>query len=236
MLEGRLGLFRSHVQDPGYAFDFKRMLADLGNHWENRHISLKLYPTGCVIHPYLDAILHLYREADLRASDVEEILMPVSPHWIGIICEPVERKLHPASEIAARISLNYCIAEALHFGKLGLDSFAHDSLSNPEILSLAAKARYVVDESPPPRRIFNGRIIVRTKDGRTLERAEENWTKGHHGNPDTPRLITEKFRENASRALPSSQVENLLQAVQELEEIDAAADWWRLLHPSLPKG
>ncbi len=220
VIEGRMGLFRSHVQDPDYAFDFDRMLADLGRHWESRYLSLKLYPTGCVIHPYLDAILHLYREEGLRAADVKSITMPMSPHWVNVVCEPVAEKKRPKTEFAARISLHYAVAEALHFGKLGLDSFAERNLSDPEILALVDRADYVVDENPPPRRQFDGHVIVETTDGRRLERAEKGWNKGHHDNPETLTLVREKFHENAVRALPKDQVERIVEKVSGLEQLD----------------
>ncbi|MDP6120989.1 MAG: MmgE/PrpD family protein [Rhodospirillales bacterium] len=219
VLEGRWGLFRTHIQGQDATFDFERMLADLGRHWENRFISIKLYPTGCVIHPYLDAILHLHREAGLNADQVKCITMPVSPHWIGLVCEPVAEKLHPKSEQDARVSLNYTLAEALTLGCLDVDSFAADSIADPDILALAAKMRYVVDEDPPPRKTFNGRVIVETTDGRTLERTEDPWNKGHHDNPETPEHVCAKFRQNVAGALPDGRAEAIIDAVAGLDEM-----------------
>ncbi|MDP6883439.1 MAG: MmgE/PrpD family protein [Rhodospirillales bacterium] len=219
VLEGRWGLFRTHIQDPDAGLDFQRMLADLGRHWENRYISIKLYPAGCVIHPYLDAILHLHRESGLRAAQVKRITMPVSPHWIGLVCEPVAEKLRPKTEQDARVSLNYAVAEALTLGRLDADGFAADSIADPDILALAAKTRYVVDEDPPPRRNFNGRVIVETTDGRTLERAEDPWNKGHHDNPETPDHVRAKFRRNVADALPDGRAEAIIDAVAGLDEM-----------------
>jgi len=219
VLEGRWGLFRTHIQDRDAVFDFERMLADLGRHWENRFISIKLYPTGCVIHPYLDAILYLHREVGLRADQVKRITMPVSPHWIGLVCEPVAEKLRPKSEQDARVSLNYAVAEALTLGRLDVDGFATDSIANPDILALAAKTRYVIDENPPPRHVFNGRVVVETTDGRTLERAEDPWNKGHHDNPETPNQVRAKFRRNVAGALPDGRAEAIIDAVAGLDEM-----------------
>lgn len=218
VLEGRHGLFRSHIQEPGYAFDFERTVDRLDTHWESRHISLKLYPAGCVIHPYLDAILHLYEHEGLRADDVEEIIMPISHHWVPIVCEPREVKVRPASEMGARISLNYAVAEALYYGRLGLDGFREENVRNPEILDLAARARYTVDPENIPRRNFKGWVIVKTRDGRQLERVEYPWNKGHHDNPETPALIRGKFRETAGEALGADQVARIIDGVDQIED------------------
>ncbi len=216
MLEGRLGFFKAHVQDPDYIVDYPRMTRDLGVHWEARLITLKPYPTGCVIHPYLDAILHLHREG-LRSADVAAITMPMSPHWVGIVCEPLAEKMNPQTETAARISLQYAVAEALHTGTLGLDSITHETMADPAIRALVQRTRYVVDPDPPPRHRFRGGVIVETTDGRRLERHEDPWDRGHHTNPDTPRMVAGKFRENAGRLLPPAQLERILDAVDGLD-------------------
>ncbi len=146
--------------------------------------------------------------------------MPVSPHWVPLICEPAAEKLRPATELAARVSLNYSVAEALVRGGLGVDGYAEENITDPDILALAAKARYVLDENPPPRSDFNGRVMVETVDGRMLERIEDPWNKGYLDNPETPADVLAKFRENASRALPGDRIEAIIKAVAGLNELD----------------
>jgi 2-methylcitrate dehydratase PrpD len=136
----------------------------------------------------------------------------------------VAEKLRPKSEQDARVSLNYAVAEALTLGRLDVDGFAADSIINPDILALAAKTRYVVDEDPPPRRTFNGRVIVETTDGRTLERAEDPWNKGHHDNPETPEEVRAKFRRNVAGALPDGRAEAIIDAVAGLDEMTDISD------------
>ena len=145
--------------------------------------------------------------------------MPVSPHWIDLVCEPVAEKLRPKSEQDARVSLNYALAEALTLGRLDVDGFAADSIANSDILALAAKMHYVIDENPPPRHAFNGRVIVETTDGRTLERVEDPWNKGHHDNPGTPDQVRAKFRRNVAGALPEEGAEAIINAVARLDEL-----------------
>src|SRR5690606_33403265 len=101
----------------------------------------------------------------------------------------------------------------LHFGHLGSDGFHEESIKNSEILALAARTRYVVDPEEIPRRNFKGWVIVKTKDGRQLERIEFPWTKGHHENPTTPDLVRRKFQETAGKALDTEQVARIIEAV-----------------------
>src|SRR4051794_23961184 len=54
VLEGRFGLFASHLQDPEATRNFDRVTDALGTKWDSRNSSLKPFPTAHVIHPYLD--------------------------------------------------------------------------------------------------------------------------------------------------------------------------------------
>src|SRR5690606_34244330 len=96
VFERRFGLLPSHVQEPGYRLDFERMMSGLGTHWESRNISFKPYPCGHVIHPFLDALLDLYREG-LRAEQVRSITCPIAAFMVPIVCEPTAEKLNPAT-------------------------------------------------------------------------------------------------------------------------------------------
>lgn len=222
-LDGRMGLFRTHVQDPDYAFDFARTVANLGKDWEGRTMSVKPYPTGCVIHPYLDAILALHR-LGLRAEQVKRLRLPMSHHWVGIVCEPVAEKRRPATEIAGRISLQYAVAEALHHGRFGLDSVREEDLRNPEILALVDRIDYELDPDPPPRRQFKGWVIAELIDGRTIERIEHPWTRGNLDDATTPTLVREKFLENATRRLSPARAEAVIAAVIEIETLRSVAE------------
>nr|WP_272876832.1 MmgE/PrpD family protein [Neoroseomonas terrae] len=226
-IEGRMGLFRTHVQDPDYNFDFDRTLRGLGTVWEGRTMSVKPYPTGCVIHPYLDAILALHR-AGLRAEQVKRLRLPMSHHWVGIVCEPVAEKRRPATEIAGRISLQYAVAEALTRGRFGLDSVTEADLRDPAILDLVDRTDYELDPEPPARRAFKGWVIAELHDGRVLERIEHPWTRGNLDDPGTPALVRDKFRENAGRRLPSAQVEEIVAAVDAFETLADVGELARL--------
>ena len=222
VLEGRFGLFRSHVQDPEYKFDFARTIAALGSVWENRKISFKPFPTAHVIHPFIDSILALY-EKGLRGEHVAKIVCPVAEYMIPIVCEPREEKIAPASDWHGRVSLPYTLAEALYHGKLGARGYAEESIRNPAILALARKITYEVDPSAPGREKFKGWVIAYTTDGGRLEHVEPA-NRGSFDNPMSTEDIRSKFKENASLTLPDSQVERIIDAVDNLERLANVRD------------
>ena len=217
ILEGRFGLFRSHVQDPAYRHDFDRIVAALGTHWENRRISFKPFPTAHVIHPFIDAILALHATG-LRAENVERIVCPVADYMVPIVCEPRAEKIAPASDWHGRVSLPYTLAEALHHGRLNARSYAPESIRNPEILSLARKISHEVDTTAPGRERFKGWVIAHTQDGRRWEHIEPA-NRGSFDNPMGADDIRAKFRENASRAIPPERIEQVIATVDRLETL-----------------
>lgn len=223
VFEGRFGLFASHLQDPGAPRDLARITHALGERWDSRNASLKPFPAAHVIHPYLDALLRLRARHGIGPADVERIDCPVASFIVPIVCEPTTEKLAPASDSHGRVSLQYSLAEAMHFGALGKDAYAASSLTDPEILALARRIRYAVDpEFPGPGR-FKGAVRVTTKDGRTFEEIEE-YNRGSAENPMTDEEIRRKFDENAAGFLAPAERDRLADEVARLEMLpDASA-------------
>jgi len=217
ILEGRFGLFRSHVQDPEYEHDLARIVNALGADWENRRISFKPFPTAHVIHPFIDAILVLHKQG-LRAGNVEKIVCPVADYMVPIVCEPRAEKIAPASDWHGRVSLAYTLAEALYHGALGAKGYTEESIRNPEILALARKVVYEIDETAPGRERFKGWVIAHTTDGRRWEHIEP-VNRGSFDNPMGPDDIRTKFRENASVAVTSGRIEQIIEIVDRLESL-----------------
>jgi 2-methylcitrate dehydratase PrpD len=222
VLDGRFGVFRSHIQDPGYPFDFDRMVGKLGRDWESRYISFKPYPCAHVLHAFIDALLHLCQNEGLSADKVKRITCPIAEYMVPLVCEPQHEKLQPQTYVQARASLQYVLAEALYFGKLDFRSFNAKNIQNKDILGLAQQIVYVVDPDAPGSWQYKGWVVVETTDGKTLERVEEH----NRGSPDNPMSVADlatKFQENCSLALPNK-VDAIIDAVIALEQLPTIAE------------
>ncbi len=214
VLEGRFGLFATHI-GPG-EYPMERLTDKLGEDWTCVRTSFKPYPCGHVVHPFLDAILALYREEGLRAEDVERITCPTAEWMLPIMCEPREVKLVPETDYHAKFSFQYSLAAALYFGRLGVEAFTDEAIRKSEILALASKVYNVIDKTAPDPSRFKGWVIVKTKSGRVLERiVDDNW--GSERNPISPDDVRNKFRENARLVLTEQKVEQVIDAVDKLE-------------------
>ena len=216
VLEGRFGLFASHVQDKAVKRDFERATRELGALWESRNASFKPYPCAHIIHSFLDALLKLRAEHGLTGDEVESIECPVAAYMVGVMCEPAEEKLSPPNDTRARVSLQWSMAEAMRRGRLGGDAYAAESLKDPAIAALAKRVTYRIDESAPGTERYKGWVIVRTKDGRVLEKVQDA-NHGSPGDPMTAEEVRAKFAENALRALPKERIAAIVEAVDALD-------------------
>ena len=84
------------------------------------------------------------------------------------------------------------------------------------MLDLAGTIRYEVEDFETAGRAFPGGARIRLKDGRTIERTLL-YQRGDPENPMGTAEVVDKFRTNASLALPESEVERIESAVMGLE-------------------
>jgi 2-methylcitrate dehydratase PrpD len=217
VFEGRFGLFASHLQDVQVPRNFGRLTDDLGKHWESRNSSFKPYPAAHVLHPYVDAVLRARRDHGVAAPDVERIDCPVAEFIVGIVCEPVEEKVAPATQAHGRVSLQYTIAEALSRGALGRT--AYESYGDPQIRALARRVHYYVDPDYPGPGRFKGAVRITLRNARTIEVTQEH----NLGSPENPMSETElraKFDDNVAGVLDAPQRERLARAIADVERLD----------------
>jgi 2-methylcitrate dehydratase PrpD len=213
VLEGRFGLLASHLGE----FDRAALTAELGSRWETTQIAFKAYPVCHLSHAVLDAVT----ESGLGPDGVEEIVAEVAGEVaIGLVLEPAERKLRPATPYEAKFSLPYCIAALLVRGELGLDSFTEEAIADQRVLELAAKVRYeMVDFGAGGGDLSGG---VRARAGGAELAARALTPRGTASNPLPEEDVRRKFLANASPALPDAEAERLLGIVVELEGHSAA--------------
>ena len=170
VLEGRFGLFRSHLQDPSVRMDFARMVSDLGGRWDCLDIEMKRFPTGHVNLPFVQAVLQLYEQDGVRADQVRKMTASVAGWMMPVVCEPAAEKRRPGSDLHAKVSLPYTLAETLVHGRLGAGSYTRKDLQDPRILEVVDRTECLEDPQAPKSDVYKGTVCVELNDGRRLER------------------------------------------------------------------
>ncbi|HEU5197181.1 MAG TPA: MmgE/PrpD family protein [Methylomirabilota bacterium] len=216
VLDGRFGFYRNFVgAEPDQA-----PFETLCRQWETLAIGYKPYPCCHYNHAYLDCALELRREHCLTAEAIEAVECLVPAGQVPIVCEPRAAKLRPRTAYDAQFSLPFSVASALLDGRVGLDTYAPERLTEAARLGLAARVRHTVDPDSAFPRGFPGWVRLRLRDGRTLEaRAPDG--RGSLSRPLPAEAIVEKFRDNASRAVAPARVAEIERTVLGL---DAVAD------------
>jgi 2-methylcitrate dehydratase PrpD len=201
VIEGRFGLLASHLQDETIELDYEMLVKDLGSHWESENASFKPFPVAHVIHPYIDALLRLKTQHTLKAENIKRIVCPVPEYQVGIVCEPAHEKHRPNS-----------------------DSYSAQALADEEILTLAKKVEYVVDDSFPGPEQFKGEVTIELESGERYTEIED-YNRGSRQNPMTEEEITEKFTTNSAELLSSIQQQSLKEKILSLESMTSAAEF-----------
>jgi 2-methylcitrate dehydratase PrpD len=217
ILEGRFGLFASHLQDRAVARRYDRLVDSLGTRWESRNSSFKPYPAAHVLHPYIDAALRAREHHHLSPDDIVRVDCPVAAFIVGIVCEPVEEKAAPATQAHGRVCLQYTIAEALSRGALGRT--AYEAYRDPAIRALARRVHYEVDPDYPGPGRFKGEVRITLRDGRVIHDVQEH-NLGSAENPMTDVQLRAKFDDNASAVLDGVARDRLARAIAAVDDVD----------------
>ena len=193
-------------------------IADLGARWEllDTGVTVKLYPSCAGTHPSLDAILDLRRREGFSADDVERIDVDVDSIVPTILI--YER---PATGLEAKFSLPFCLAAAVVFGRVGIDTFDAASLANAQVTSLMSRVSMRVDASldAGARPLTHARVHVGLRSGRVLTQ-EARGAKGYPEQPASDDELDAKFLGCARRALPDRTAERALGLLRGIDEID----------------
>ncbi len=216
VLEGRFGFFQAYLDGK---YDSGALLDDLGIRWELIRTVYKPYPSNHFTHPGIDCALTL-RSRGLDPDQIEWVELGVAAPALRTIGEPREEKINPRTPYHAKFSGPFTVARALIGGGglgLYLDDFTEQTYSDPHVLALAAKVRCVSDERATELfpNAFAAVLRIQTRDGQLLEHRVDS-SRGGPEHPLSSGDLLVKFRLNASRALPTVQVEALVEAVQGL--------------------
>ena len=227
VFEGTHGFFQSFGGPAEYRFE---KLLELGKIWETPRLTFKSYPCGSISHPYMDCALKLKQKYAAAPEQIVEVVCRTAQGPVPRLWEPLADKQRPASSYGAKFSLPYCIAVMLIRGRAGLEEFTDNAIRDPSVLALAKKVRYELDPSIDYPRHFSGHVKMRLLDGRILEENQPH-PRGGLEDPLPPEEIESKFRANAQLRLPPARVDQIMAAVNGLEELPKIASLTELLKP-----
>ncbi len=218
VFEGRFGFLRAYLDEDA---DVGAITGGLGQRWELARVFFKPYPANHFTHAGIDAAIRL-REEGLDLEQIAGIELGVAAPVLRTIAQPREEKARPKTGYAAQFSGPFTVATALVGGGglgVSLDDFTDDDVEDEEKLRLASLVTCSADEVCT--RVFPNQfpalLRIRLEGGETRE-ARVMHNRGGPENPLSDDELEVKFRDNAARALSREQVEDLEEALGDLED------------------
>jgi 2-methylcitrate dehydratase PrpD len=219
--EGRRGLYNLYLADLAAQCDLNLATEGLGSVWQIETIALKPLPACYFNVPTIDAAIRLATEHDLRAGDIANVRALLPQAAVNLVCEPIQAKRRPADGYAAQFSVQFTTAAALVRRRFTLDDLDDAALRDPEILSLADRVDYAVDDKTTFPEFYSGAVVVTTRDGRVLQ-AREDINRGAPERPLSETEIIAKFTTSAGRVLTPAHAARIVETVLGIERLDDA--------------
>lgn len=175
-LEGRFGF--QELYGAGETRGWEQHLAGMGDTpaIETIGLTVKRHPCCGSAHNTLDCVLELQAGSGFEAAEVERIDTLVGATNLRNLMYAT-----PHNEMEARFSMPYCVAAALHRGRLSLADFRPEAVRRAEILELLPRinmtGRDPKDEPTEPGARLPHEVRIRLADGRVLENAR-TWPRG----------------------------------------------------------
>lgn len=217
VIESDLGVFQ--LYHAGY--DSEVLLDRLGKEFASTTTAFKPYPCCRGNHPYIDAILNLACAVDIRAEEVDEVLLATC-NALQILCEPYESKAQPRDVVDSQFSLPWAVACALVRRRVGIAEFTEGAIKEPSLISMAMKVKPRRDPSLPDELGHPFGVKIITKKG-----TYETTTSYPSGNPEDPlslERLEDKFRDCASYSPKSFSQGSLNEIVSMVSNLDEVKD------------
>jgi 2-methylcitrate dehydratase PrpD len=189
------------------------------------NVSIKPYPCCKWHHSALDCIVHLKKQHNLRAEEIEEVEIRALG-WLKR-----QEVYRPLSIVDAQFSIPYTAAMVLLGNTPGPGWYTQENLESPVVHALSDKVRVEVDPELDQGYYERGQMSAGARIVTTRGEFEtyQEIPRGDPGNPLAPEEIERKFRDQALTVLTEKRVHQVLRLIGDLENQDDVAELMSLL-------
>lgn len=206
--------------------DQRKLVQGFGSDWAIvvPGIGFKPYPCCRASHSAISAALQLRKESRLVPEEVIEVTCKIDP------TTPLFLKYHqPRTSLEAKFSLEYCVAVALLEGKVFLEQFNPEKVSDPKVQKMASKVKYVhPDGWPTGSARLTQEVTVKYRDNSSYS-CKVTAPKGEPQNPMSSEELWDKFRNCAQLALNSAETEQVLDLALHLESLNSICELMEII-------
>jgi 2-methylcitrate dehydratase PrpD len=198
-------------------------LVELGRVYELvvRGVVIKPYPCGVALHPAIDAVHALKREAPIDADAIDSIEAGVTKYTFDKLCY-----LLPDNGLEAKFSMPYTIARSVLDESIGFDTFTDDLVQDERARELTRRVKMYTHDGIENRWKMGSRPVhvrIRFRDGSVRER-QVDISKGNPEVPMTPTELGTKFTDCARACLEPQAMKAAIDGLQNIEALGAISD------------
>jgi len=215
----------------------ERITAGLGGAFElaKNTTMVRLHPGSSAPAAAIDGMIDLVSANDLRAEQVQDILLECTPP-----CFAIAPYQEPVDVYKAKFCLPYTMAVAFLDRKVGLEQYTDERLADAVVRAFMPRIRVTVPDDLQRHKGQWGengvnwgeaRITIRLRDGKVLTQACSH-AKGWTERPCTWQDLCEKFEDCAARVLDKQQVHEAIELIAKLDQLASVRDLIRVLAPA----
>jgi 2-methylcitrate dehydratase PrpD len=218
-LEGPRGF--AAVQASSY--DLSKITATLGDDWDLRVNTYKPFPCGIVNHPTIDGCIQLHDEHHVPPDQIVAVRLRVAPLVLDLC-----NQQNITKGLQGKFSVYHGAAVGLVRGKAGIQEYTDEAVNDAAVRRVREHATAAGDPSITEDQAY---IEVELADGRKLTKFIEA-SLGNLKRPLSDRQLDAKFRDQGVLALPSAQVDRLLQVCWRIDELPDVGELVRAASPA----
>jgi 2-methylcitrate dehydratase PrpD len=208
---------RGFFQAEGGGFDSTAIMDKLGSPWTfvSPGVSIKPFPSGSLTHPGMTEMLRLIQEHHIVADQVERVRVGANRNFPNALIHH-----RPKDSLAAKFSMEFCMAVLLLYGKGGLTEFTDEVVNRPEVQEMIRRVDFGVDPVAEAAGYNKMTTIIeiKLKDGRLIS-GRCDVAKGNPANPMSYGEVAAKFLDcTAFAKWPVAKAKATVEMVRRLED------------------
>jgi 2-methylcitrate dehydratase PrpD len=194
-----------------------------GSEWAilTQGLGIKKYPTCYCTHRAIDCMLDLVNNSPIKADDVAKITVEISDYFSTVL-----RNHQPDTGLAAKFSIEFCMASGIVAQRVGLRELTDDFVQRPDIQALMKKVEIVttsVYDADLPGAAPHDQVSVTLADGSRIAGDPVARATGHPSRPLTDQQLYDKFvdcLDAGASPIPADVLFKRLSAIQSINARD----------------
>jgi len=197
----------------------EKSTVNFGHPWDivKPGLVFKKYPCCSGAHPAIDCLLEILHKTPFTTDQVVSIRVGVSQLAFRELIHHA-----PGGAMEARFSMEFALAAAVRYGKVGLGQFETSCINDPQVKELIAKIKMELDPEFSPLGLIGtapAKLRIVLKDGRTLY-GRCDLARGNPEKPLSDEELSSKFLECVSDILSPRNSKKILEDLFAFEKID----------------